>query len=303
MNRSNVAQSVRDRLLHRKRETGENYEALLTRFAIERLLYRLGQSDHREQFVLKGAYAFLIWQGNLHRPTRDLDLLGYGSPDQLETVFRQLCRMDDEFEDGVGFDPESVEAEPIRDADEYGGIRVRLDATLGSAELRLQIDVGFGDTVSPAPEEVVFPSLLDFPEPEIRSYPRPSVVAEKLHGLVTLGIANSRMKDFFDLWYLSRNFSFKGSSLTRAIGSTFARRETELPASPPDALTTAFARDEQKQQQWSAFLRRTRLDTSEPDLVEVIEKIKSFLWPPLSAAEEKPGFDQEWLPGGPWTEK
>ena len=302
MSRSNAADSVRDRLLNRKRETGENYEALLTRYALERLLYRLSQSDLREQFVLKGAYAFLIWQGNLHRPTRDLDLLGYGSPEQLEMAFRQLCRMDAVPEDGVRFDPDSVEAQPIRDADEYGGMRVRLDATLGSAELRLQVDVGFGDAVVPAPENTSFPSLLDFPAPEVRAYARPTVVAEKLHGLVILGIANSRMKDFYDLWYLSREFSFEGSTLADAIHATFDRRETTLPASQPQALADTFAGDDHKQRQWTAFLDRTQLEDHDPDLAAVIELLNRFLWPPLSASREHRQFSRRWPPGGPWAD-
>ena len=302
MSRSSVADSVRDRLLNRKRETGENYEALLTRYALERLLYRLSQSDLRDQFVLKGAYAFLIWQGNLHRPTRDLDLLGYGSPEQLETAFRQLCRMDDVPEDGVRFDPDSVEVQPIRDADEYGGMRVRLDAKLGSAELRLQVDVGFGDAVVPAPEDTSFPPLLDFPAPEVRAYSRSPVVAEKLHGLVTLGIANSRMKDFYDLWYLSREFSFEGPTLADAIQATFDRRETTLPASRPQALTDTFAGDDRKQRQWTAFLGRTQLENDDPDLTAVIDLLNRFLWPPLNASRRDRPFRRRWPPGGPWAD-
>ena len=302
MSRSSVADSVRDRLLNRKRETGENYEALLIRYALERFLYRLSQSDLRDQFVLKGAYAFLIWQGNLHRPTRDLDLLGYGSPEQLETVFRQLCRMDDVPEDGVRFDADSVEAQPIRNADEYGGMRVQLDAKLGSAELRLQVDVGFGGAVVPAPENTSFPSLLDFPAPEVRVYSRPTVVAEKLHGLVTLGIANSRMKDFYDLWYLSREFSFKGPTLADAIQATFDRRETTLPASQPQALTDTFAGDDRKQRQWTAFLDRTQLENDDSDLTAVIDLLNRFLWPPLDASRRNSQFCRRWPPGGPWAD-
>lgn len=303
MSRSSVADSVRDRLLNRKRETGENYEALLTRYALERLLYRLGQSDLREQFVLKGAYAFLIWQGDLHRPTRDLDLLGYGKPEMLEQVFRRLCEEEAGPEDGVRFDPNSVEVQPIRDADEYGGMRVRLDAALGSAELRLQVDVGFGDVVVPEPEDTSFPSLLDFPSPDVRAYSQPTVVAEKLHGLVTLGIANSRMKDFYDLWYLSREFSFQGPTLTEAIQSTFDRRETALPSSEPQALTDTFADDEQKQRQWSAFLNRTQLETEDPDLGAVIGQLNRFLWPPLNACREGRVLHHRWPPGGSWTDE
>ena len=300
MSKSNVAQSVRDRLLNRKRETGENYEALLTRYALERLLYRLSTSDLRDQFVLKGAYAFLIWQGDLHRPTRDLDLLGQGRPEELEEVFRQLCAMDGVAEDGVRFDAQSVEAEPIRDGDVYGGIRVKIDAGLVSAELRLQVDVGFGDAISPGPEEAVFPSLLDFPSPKVRTYPKETVVAEKLHGLVTLGIANSRMRDFYDLWYLSQNFAFEGTSLSTAIHSTFERRETPLPASRPDAFTGTFSEDEQKQKQWSAFLDRTRLKAEAPDLETAIDKLDAFLWPPLEALRRDVRFEKSHPPEGPW---
>jgi predicted nucleotidyltransferase component of viral defense system len=302
MSRSSVVDSVRDRLLSRKRETGENYEALLVRYALERLLYRLGQSDLRDQFVLKGAYSFLIWQGDLHRPTRDLDLLGYGSPEHLEEVFQRLCRMDDVPEDGVRFDAESVEVASIRDADAYGGMRVRLDATLGSAALRLQVDVGFGDAVVPPPEDTSFPTLLDFPAPEIRTYARPTVVAEKLHGLVTLGITNTRMKDFYDLWYLSRTFGFEGSVLVDAIRSTFRRRETGPPASRPQALSETFAEDEQKQQQWAAFLDRTRLESTDPGLTTVIDQLGLFLWPPLQASGTDSTYRKHWPPGGPWSE-
>lgn len=301
MSRSSVADSVRDRLLNRTRETGENYEALLVRYALERLLYRLGQSDLRDQFVLKGAYSFLIWQGDLHRPTRDLDLLGYGSPEQLEGIFRRLCRMDDVPEDGVRFDAESVEVTPIRNADEYGGIRVRLDATIGSAELRLQVDVGFGDAVVPPPEDTSFPVLLDFPAPEIRTYPRPTVVAEKVHGLVTLGITNTRMKDFYDLWYLGRTFDFEGPVLVDAIQSTFERRETDVPASRPPALSEAFADDGRKRRQWDAFLDRTRLESAETDLTAVIEHLEAFLWPPLQASGKDAAYRKHWPPGGPWS--
>lgn len=302
MSRSSVVDSVRDRLLNRKRETGENYESLLVRYALERLLYRLGQSDLRDRFVLKGAYAFLIWQDDLHRPTRDLDLLGYGTPEQLEEAFRRLCLMDKVPEDGIRFDAESVEALPVRDADDYEGMRIHLDAMLGSAELRLQVDVGYGDIVVPSPKDTVFPSLLDFPAPDVQAYPRPTVVAEKLHGLVTLGIANTRMKDFYDLWYLSNTSSFEGPTLVKAIQSTFERRKTAVPSSRPIALSNAFMEDERKEQQWSAFLDRTRLESPEPSLKTVIEQLARFLCPPLKASREDSTFQSDWPTGGPWLD-
>ncbi len=299
MSPSNVAQSVRDRLLNRKRETGENYDALLTRYALERLLYRLGESPFRDQFVLKGAYAFLVWEGDLHRPTRDLDFLGYGRPEQLENAIQTIAAADVP-SDGVDYDPESVEANPIRDEGEYGGTRVKLDARIGSAELRLQVDVGFGDVVTPEPEDISFPSLLDFPAPKIRSYPKAPVVAEKLHGLVVLGIANSRMKDFYDLWHLSQNFSFDGGLLTEAVEATFDRRSTAIPNEKPLSLSESFARDDQKQQQWSAFVRRTRFDEVVPDLEEVIGELERFLLPLLEASDAGETVNATWSPGGPW---
>ena len=186
--------------------------------------------------------------------------------------------------------------------DEYGGRRVRLDATLGSAELRLQVDVGFGDAVVPAPEDTSFPPLLDFPAPEVWSYSRSPVVAEKLHGLVTLGIANSRMKDFYDLWYLSREFSFEGPTLTEAIQSTFDRRGTPLPSSQPQALTDTFAGDDHKQRQWTAFLDRTQLENDDTDLAAVIDLLNCFVWPPLNASRRDRQFRRRWPPGGPWAD-
>lgn len=299
MSPTNVSQSVRDRLLNRSRETGESHQALLTRLALERLLYRIGESDVEDQFVLKGAYAFLVWQNDLHRPTKDLDLLGYGDPAQLEEIFRTVCQVDVP-DDGVSFDPDSVEAEAIRDQETYDGLRVTLDAHVGNAHLPLQIDVGFGDAIHPTPQTTEFPTLLDFPAAKLRTYPRETVVAEKLHGMVVFGIANSRMKDFYDVWYLSRTFDFDGSTLTKAIDATFARRDTDLPERTPSALTEDFARDDRKQTQWKAFGNRTRLQEFEEELRPVIDQIRWFLYRPLESLRTGDPFNQHWQPGGPW---
>lgn len=299
MSPTNVSQSVRDRLLNRSRETGESHQALLTRFALERLLYRIGESDVEDQFVLKGAYAFLVWQNDLHRPTKDLDLLGYGDPAQLEEIFRTVCQVDVP-DDGVSFDPDSVEAEAIRDQETYDGLRVTLDAHVGNAHLPLQIDVGFGDAIHPTPQTTEFPTLLDFPAAKLRTYPRETVVAEKLHGMVVFGIANSRMKDFYDVWYLSRKFDFDGSTLTKAIDATFERRDTDLPERTPSALTEDFARDDRKQTQWKAFGNRTRLQEFEEELRPVIDQIRRFLYRPLESLRTGDPFNQHWQPGGPW---
>jgi hypothetical protein len=264
-------------------------------------MYRLSQSALRERFVLKGAYAFLLWEGDLHRPTQDLDLLGYQSPvpDAVEAAFRDICRVEVS-DDGVRFDPESVAATPIRDQAIYNGVRLTLTAAVGTARLPLQIDVGFGDAVVPAPVESVFPTLLDFPAPTMRAYSRESVVAEKLHGMVLFGIATSRMKDFYDIWYLARRFAFEGTVLTAAITATFERRETPLPDEVPQALTSTFADDAGKRQQWTAFLRRTGLADETLDLSAVIDTLRDFLLPPLDACTREHAFERTWRPGGPW---
>ena len=264
-------------------------------------MYRLSPSNLRKRFVLKGAYAFLLWEGDLHRPTQDLDLLGSQSPapDAIEAAFQEICQVEVS-DDGVRFDPESVAAAPIRDQAVYNGVRLTLTAAVGTARLPLQIDVGFGDVVVPSPVESVFPTLLDFPAPVMRAYSRESVVAEKLHGMVLFGIANSRMKDFYDVRYLARRFAFEGPALTAAITATFERRETPLPDEAPQALKSTFADDAGKQQQWTAFLRRTGLAEKTLELPAVINTLRGFLRPPLDACAREQAFEHEWQPGGPW---
>ncbi len=300
MSLSNVSASIRDRLLNRARETGESHQALLTRYALERLLYRIGASEVEEQFVLKGAYAFLVWQQDLHRPTKDLDLLGYGDPDELEVLLRRVCEVEVQ-DDGVSFDPDSVSAGPIRDQEEYDGMRVTIEASIGSAELQLQVDIGFGDVVVPDPQVAEIPTLLDLPAAKLRTYPRETVVAEKLHGMVMFGIANSRMKDFYDIWYLCSQFPFEGASLTEAIEATFSRRETEIPTELPLALADEFANDAQKQTQWASFESRTQLEVFDADFESVIAQLRSFLWPPLRQAGQSAPFEKHWPPEGPWA--
>jgi predicted nucleotidyltransferase component of viral defense system len=281
----NLAASVLARLAQRRAKTGEDFNVLLVRFALERLLYRLCRSPHREQFVLKGAMLFVLWEPTLHRVTRDLDLLGFGHPsaDRLAEIFREFCRMEVEA-DGVDFDPHSVACEDIRAQDEYAGIRVKLRATIGKAMVPLQVDVGFGDALPVAPEEVTFPVLLGMAAPKLRAYSRETVVAEKLEALVELGMLNSRFKDYFDLHYLAQNFSFDGGLLAKAIAGTFERRGTPFPPGLPVGLTPAFARDPGKARGWSAFWRKTGLKTPPPLLEDVVQSLVEFLGPPLGAA-------------------
>lgn len=237
-----------------------------------------------------------------HRPTRDLDLLGHGSPDieLMENVIRGLCEIEAE-PDGLIFQSDSVHGERIKDEEEYEGVRLRLIALLGKARIPLQIDIGFGDRIVPAPEEIEFPTLLDFPAPHLKGYTRESVVAEKFEAMVKLGILNSRMKDFFDLWSLSQGFAFDGATLSRAIKTTFETRGTSISIEAPLALTPEFYDDPQKNAQWKAFLNKSRLDAEGKSLPEIAEALRKFLMPVSAAVAEGKALDRTWAPGGPWT--
>ena len=296
-----IGASVRARLHRLARERGEDFQLVLTRYANERLLFRLATSPHGSCFVLKGAALFTIWTGKPHRTTRDVDLLGFGDPsvDHVRTVFTEVLALD-VVDDGVKFDVRSLDVGLIREEQEYGGVRTVLAAHVDSARVRLQIDVGFGDIITPEAIAVEFPPLLDFPAPRLRAYPRETVVAEKLEAMVHLGLANSRMKDFYDLVILSRMFEFDGALLSRAIRATFDRRKTPLPSSLPIALTQAFTADAMKNTQWKAFIRKSGAGDV-ADLTSAVAAIAIFVERPLAAAARSDPFAEHWPPGGPWA--
>jgi len=297
----NVGASVRARLTRRASSAKENVQLALTRFAIERLLYRLSLSSHRDQFVLKGAMLFSLWMPTPYRATGDLDLLGYGdaAPERNATVFREICGIDVE-NDGVVFKPDTLRAEPARAEDEYSGVRITMTAEIAGARLPIQIDIGFGDAVTPAVQEIDYPSLLDMPTPRLRAYPPETVVAEKFQALVALGMLNSRMKDFFDLWAISQTFSFDGPVLAKALAATFDRRRTAIPTDTPVALTPAFAEDAAKQAQWQGFLRRTAPAMAPGPFTEMQAKVAAFVLPPVQALATGRPFEGKWVVGGPW---
>ena len=296
-----VAASVRQRLLNRSRERGEDFQLVLTYYTVERLLYRLSRSAHHERFVLKGAMLFSVWSGAPHRATRDLDLLGYGDSavSALGNILREIFHTTVE-EDGLEFLEESIRGQEIRDEQEYEGVRLTFIARLAGARIPIRVDIGFGDAVSPPPEMVRYPTLLDFPAPRLLAYPREGVVAEKFQAMVMLGIANSRMRDFFDLWFLAQRFEFAGPRLCRAIQATFDRRKTPLPLRVPLALTPEFHGDGNKQLQWRAFLRRAGLEAHRTGLPRVAQSLRGFLLPPAAALAKSMPFDMIWSPGGPW---
>ncbi len=298
----NIAASMRQRLLNASRARREDFQVTLTRYGLERLLYRLSKSAHRDQFVIKGAMLFSVWNEVPHRPTRDLDLLSFGASDisRLEETFREIVNAEVE-PDGLEFFAESVRGEHIKEDQVYEGVRLSVQARLEQARLSLQIDIGFGDAVKPEPEEIGYPTLLaDSPVPRLRAYSRYSVIAEKFQAIVMLGMVNTRMKDFFDLWTLARSFDFDGRVLCQAIKMTFERRETEVPSTAPLALTPEFYEDRTKQSQWDAFLKRSQLAAQSTTLDEVAAVLRDFLLPPASAVVEGKPFDAHWMPTTGW---
>ena len=292
----NVAASVRARLLNLSRAEGVPLHALMDQYATGRFLYRLAQSEYRERFVLKGAQLFRIWEAEEHRPTRDLDLLGYGEPTEeaIQKIFTVLIQMDIDPDDGLEWG--EVVVAPIRDEVEYGGIRARVDVRLAGARLGIQIDVGFGDAITPEAVEKEWHELLDFPSASLLVYPPETVVAEKLEAAVSLGIDNSRMKDFYDLHWLQGHQSFDGKILSDAVSNTFKRRATPIPEKTPVAFTEGFGSDEQKILQWSAFLRKGKLPMV--DLAEVIDDLSTFLVPILTNQVS----EHLWTPTEHWQE-
>jgi predicted nucleotidyltransferase component of viral defense system len=282
---SNVGASVRQRLLNLRDQTGEDAQALFTQFGIERFLYRLSRSSLGDQFVLKGAMLFRVWSGSLHRPTKDVDLLGFGepTPESVAAMIRQIINSAVE-DDGITFDAASIQAEEIRENDAYGGIRATFAATLDKAKIPLQVDVGFGDAVTPAAEDREYPVLVGMAAPKLRMYPVETVIAEKLEAAVKLGMVNSRMKDFYDLIVIFRRFPYDDGMLACAIRETFTRRGTPLPRTVPPGLSDDFGDDPMANRLWRAFLARMQLGNEPTDFAAVIRTVRDRLWPTIISA-------------------
>ena len=296
---ANLPASVHQRLLNKARQTNRPFNELLQYYVMERFLYRLSKSAHSGKFILKGALMFTAWKLEAYRPTMDIDLLGRtaNSLGALAAFAKNICIQKVE-PDGVVFDPESVRATRIAEGANYQGVRIRLQASLGNARVTQQLDIGFGDIVVPAPKTIEYPTILDFPAPRLRGYSKETIVAEKLESLVMLGILNSRMKDYFDIWTLSRQFDFDGETLSHAIAKTFSSRGTTL-VPEPVGLTSRFADDPTKKAQWRGFVRKSRLEDS-ADLGEVILGLRSFLDPVTSAQTTGRKFSGKWRASGPW---
>ena len=280
-----IGASVRARLLTLARQKGQAFDLLLTRYANERLLHRLSLSSHRNRFVLKGAMLLTTWFDDPHRPTRDMDFLGYGDsePNAMLITFREICAI--EVDDGIVFDADALCVQLIREELEYGGLRLRTTGALAGARIPVIIDIGFGDAIEPGIEEVDLPVLLDLPQPRLRVYARETVIAEKFQAMVMLGLINSRMKDFYDVWILSRSYEFDEDRLSRAIAATFERRGTAIPLEVPMALTQDFAADAGKQRQWAAFVRDLAVEI--PVFEAVVADLAGFLMPYTRYARDR----------------
>ncbi|TWT11528.1 nucleotidyl transferase AbiEii/AbiGii toxin family protein [Reyranella sp. CPCC 100927] len=277
--------SVRARLLKIATERNQPFDLILTRYALERLLFRLSTTSYRERFILKGATLMAAWFDTPFRPTRDIDFLGFGDsdPEAALRAFQEICAIENN--DGVVFDVERLAVDRIREELEYGGLRITTIASIGGARSKVVIDIGFGDATEPGIADLKLPVLLDLPAPRLRAYPRETVIAEKFQAMVMLGRDNSRMKDFYDIWMLSRSYEFDSDRLAQAIAATFARRKTTIPTDLPDALTRDFAEDPAKRKQWTSFVEAIAMKPG--SLLEIVEALATFLMSHAAAARRR----------------
>lgn len=297
----NIAQSVHQRLLAQAKDTGRPFNELLQHYAIERFLYRLGQSKHAEKLLLKGALLLRVWQIPMARPTMDIDVLGRtaGTQEALAAILRECMTLGVE-DDGMRYDPESITTEAITLDADYQGWRIRFQGLLGNARVPMQVDVGIGDVVYPAPIWIDYPVLLDQPAPHLLAYTPENAIAEKYQAIVELDMTNSRMKDFHDIWMLARNLDFDGKRLSEAIQKTFERRTTNLPASAPTAFKPEFYEDSRKLTQWRAFLNKGLVTAEDNSLADVVKVLRDFLLPPTEALISKAEFKMRWFRGASW---
>ncbi len=294
----NLSASIRQRLLDKARNEKRPFQELLQYFAMERFLYRLSRSPHNRKFILKGALLLQVWEVSRIRPTMDIDMLGKTSNDHesIAQVFQEILQFETD-PDGLEFDSSSIQIEEITEEADYRGVRVKFSGLLEKAKIPMQIDIGFGDAIYPEARQSKFPVILDLPEPELLCYSRESSIAEKLQAMVHLGEINSRMKDFYDIWALSRQFDFQMDTLSEAIRQTFSHRDTEVPAELT-AFSEQFVRD--RQTLWNAFRKRLDQDHLPEPFSEIVSGIRDFILPVLSSILNQDSSNKSWRAPGPW---
>lgn len=300
--KKNTPASVRARLLNLAKERKEDFALVLERYGLERTLFRLSNSSHANRFILKGGLLISLWAEDTYRPTRDADMLAYGdaTPEVLVGIFQELCSMDSE-PDGLVFDPSTITIEPIKEDQEYGGVRLLMAAKLEQAQVRVQFDIGVGDAVCPAPQVVEYPVMLpELSNPKLKIYPKETVVAEKFETIVRRGLDNSRMKDYYDLWFLQQRFDFDGATLAQALKATFDRRQRVCAPELPVGLSNEFCSEPTKLKQWDAFLRRNPMKLPKNSLAEVVTRIAAFIMPIYEACATEKEFSGTWECGKGW---
>jgi len=294
----NPAASIRARLFNHARQHGDDFQRVITRYAIERLLFRLSQTSAVERYVLKGAMLFVTWPEHVGRPTQDLDLLGHGEPDvaAIGNMFSMICEVDAS-EDGLIFDRSTLRVDTMREADKYPGAQLTIKVTLDKAVIHVQIDIGFGDHVHPPAARRAFPALLaGMPSPSVLMYPPETVIAEKLEAMIRFGELNGRVKDFYDIWAITRTFPFELSTLVDAVGGTLRRRETEFPKELPVSLGARFATIAEGKGLWSGFLRRTPPTLPPPSFPEMQEELRRFISPIIRCLDATEYAQSRWDP-------
>jgi predicted nucleotidyltransferase component of viral defense system len=299
--KANLSASIAARLLNRAKREGSDYQTLLTAYCLERFLFRLGASQYRERFILKGAMLLRVWSDQPYRATRDLDLLRRGAREQ-DAIHQDILSIlaTEVPDDAVRFDGPALKIESIRAEDDYAGLRLTFPAILGTSRISIQIDVGVGDVVWPAPKRCLYPALLDLASPDVLAYPQETVIAEKLEAIVVLGDRNSRIKDYFDLHYLATHFEFERAVLGEAVKRTFARRKTAIPPETPIGLTQDYWENPSRPAQMRAFARRAGVQFPESQKDQFMRMLQSFLEPVLRDAESGTSRMETWMPGGPW---
>jgi hypothetical protein len=298
----NISTSIRQRLLNLSQLSKRPFQEILQYYAMERFIHRFSLSPYKDKLILKGGLMFYVWHLASSRATRDIDFLGItpNNPNNIHKIITQICDINYS-NDGMIFIKDNIQCIGIQEQNEYTGIRATLFATLEQAKIKLQIDIGFGDIIHPNPIDFHYPTLLDMQTPQIKGYTPETLIAEKLHTMLRHGSRNSRMKDIYDIWLLSRQFQFNGQTLKNAIIKTLSNRGLTLDNHEPLIFTDDYKDDKNRNQQWNAFIRKSTLSITPANFSEAMDQIKLFTQPMLESYSSKAAFNKKWLAPGPWT--